>query len=86
MKVYVGGVIGERPSIVTRTINRAVIELVNMHTAAEPENFQQPWTCAFRDGDPDELQWTLTITNKDGSTDALYVEEIEIEEEDGDVD
>lgn len=80
MRVYVGGKVGQTPIVVARSLEQAMVQTLSMFKLnPEEDGFEEQWTCAFLDGEPDLLRCTVTFTDHHGESHALYVERYDLE-------
>lgn len=75
VRIYVGGTIGQVPTVATTLIEQALLQAASMHTTGEQYPADVVWACQFVDGEPEILRWTATAP--DGAQ--LYVELMDVE-------
>jgi hypothetical protein len=81
VKVYVGGKYGDTPTVVAESLERAMVETLNTFVVPpyDEHPYDEQWTCAFLDGEMDQLRCTVTVVDSHGETHRLYVERYDVE-------
>jgi hypothetical protein len=82
MRVYIGGAEGQRPHVVARTLERALVTTVaDDKPVGEQTEVPEAWSCAFVDGRPFDL---LCLYSNPHTGASYYVLGYDVDEADAD--
>ena len=84
--IYIGGEMGanETPFVVAYSLEAAMIRVLNAYTVPGPDSraagYPETWTCAFIDGETEDLLWRLDLPARDNDrAHALYIRKCDVQ-------